>query len=163
MLDDLPYPSATDIAPTTWTSCDDVSDMLLRVCSALSGGMNVPLANTGSQPTSEIDMARRFVQRVHLMYDDETTHSLTCPTSRCSFPRVPSVSSGNSALVTLSQVEGDLVRSVPSLHPIPSQTQYIPSGFTSSSWTSRCSLISYTTSTRSSESSARNGLTCCAS
>ena len=87
-------------------------------------------------------------------------------------PASANAASNNSGLVTFSPAEGDFMRYVPSLHPIPSQTgvntlavkvsQFVP-GFTSSSWTSRNCSIGNATSTRSSERSARNGSTCFAS
>ena len=156
----LPYLIDTETASTTWTSCDQPVQILLRG------------SNTGDEPNGELDMAGWFVPIGDLTRDDEDRHShmsdipLRLPASAY-FP------SSNSALVTFSQPEGDPMRNVRSLHPISSQergeslattaSHYAPSEFTCSSLTSRNCSTGYTTSTRSSECSARRGSTCSAS
>ena len=98
-----------------------------------------------------------------------TTRILACPTSRCSFPRVQ-IPSNNSALVTFSQA-GRRPRAKSSQFPADTKSDqseslaitvscYISSMCTCSSWTSRSGSIGHTTSMRSSEWSAWNGLTC---
>ena len=72
------------------------------------------------------------------------TQLLICPTSFLQLHASANVSRNNSAMVTFSQAEGDLMRNVPSLHPIPSRTrseslaisvsQCVPSGFTGNRW-----------------------------
>ena len=78
------------------------SDILLRVNSALSGGMTIPQANTGYEPNSRIDMAD------YSTHDDEDANS-----HMSDIPLQPhasaNVSSGTSALVTFSQAEGDFM------------------------------------------------------
>ena len=49
---------ATETTSTTWTSCDFLPQILLRVNSALS---EHPHTNIGCEPNSEIDMTGRFV------------------------------------------------------------------------------------------------------
>ena len=104
----------------------------------------------------QMDMSGWFVPTVDLTSDDDDTncHLSDIPLQ---LPASANVSSNNSALVMFSQAEGDFLRNVPSLHPIPSQTggkslavtvsQNVPSGFTSRCWTSRNCSIGYTTST----------------
>ena len=98
--------------------------ILVRVNFALSGGMNIAESNTGYEPNSEFDMAGRFVPMVDLTRDDEDSNS------HISDIPLHLVASDNSAWVTFSQAEGDLMRNVPSLHLVPTQTGV---GFTSSS------------------------------
>ena len=57
VLADLPYLSATETTSTTWTSCDQLAHILLRVNSVLCGGMTVPLSDTGYERNSEVDMS----------------------------------------------------------------------------------------------------------
>ena len=98
--------------------------IFLRVNSALSGGKNIPQSGTGKKPNNELWMARRFVPMVDWTRDDEDTNahmsdiSLRLPAARAA--------SDNSALVTLSQAVGDLMRKVPGLHPKPTQTGVNP-------------------------------------
>ena len=87
ILADMPCPSATKTTFTTWTSFDQIAHTLLRVDSALSGGMTIPQTNTGSEPNSEIDVAGKFVPIADLTHDDGDTIS-QIPTSRCSSPRL---------------------------------------------------------------------------
>ena len=49
---------------TTWTSCDEVAYILLRVTAALSDGVTVPQSNTCYEPVGELDKARKFVPLV---------------------------------------------------------------------------------------------------
>ena len=46
VLADLPYLSAKETTYTTWTSCHQLTHILLRVCSSRSGGMTIPQSNT---------------------------------------------------------------------------------------------------------------------
>ena len=102
-----------------------LAHILLRVDSALSGGMNILHANTGYEPNSEIDVAGRCVPKVDLTRDDEdgNSHISDIPLQ---LPTSVNAASKTSALETFSQAEGDLMRNVPSLRPIPSQTGINP-------------------------------------
>ena len=100
--------------------------------------------------------------------DDEDGNSRVSDTP-LQLPASAGVSSDTSAWVTFSQAESDLMRNAPSLYPIPSQIGvnpwqlHFPSTFpqgTPAVLGQRDCQIDYTTSTRSSECSARNGLTC---
>ena len=137
--------SATVFTSTTWTSCDYSS--LTFFCTLTPSCLAELLFHRLTQvyePKSVIDMAGRFVPTVDSTHDDEdnNSHLSDIPLQR---PARENVSS-NSASETFSQVEGDVMRNVPRLHPMPSkiglnpwQIQY-PStyspGFTGSSWTS---------------------------
>ena len=83
---ELPYLSATETASTTWTF---LPHMLLRVNnSAQSGGMTFPHSTqTQVMSPTEVDMAGRCVLLEDLTQEMKT-EILSCPTSRCSFPRV---------------------------------------------------------------------------
>ena len=130
----------------------------------LSGGLTIPQPNTGSEPNREHDMAGRFVPMVGFTQDDEgrNSHLSDIPLQ---LPSSATVAFDDSSSVTF------LMRNVPSLHPIPSRTRVNPwqsqcpstSVFTCGSWTLRNCSIGNTTSTKSSECSARNGWTCYAS
>ena len=87
--------------------------------------MNIPKANTGYEPNSEFDMVGRFVPAVDLTHGDEDTNSHMSHIP-LQLPASAKASSNNSALVTSSEAEGDLMQNIPSLHPIPSQTRVNP-------------------------------------
>ena len=161
ILADLLFLRATETTSTTWTSYDQLAD---RILSALSGGMNVPNANTGYEHHNELDMAGRFVPIEDLTRDDEdgNSHVSDIPLR---LPASANAASRNSALETFSHAEGDHMRNVPCLHPTPNQTganpgqlvsRYISPKCTCSSRTSRSCSADYRTSTRSSVRSARN-------
>ena len=101
------------------------SHILERVHSTISGGMNFPQSNTGYEPNSELDMFGMFVPIVDFTQNDEdgNSHMSDIPLQ---LPARANVASDNSALVTISPAEGDLMRNVPSLHPTTSQTGSIP-------------------------------------
>ena len=76
-------------------------------------------------PTVELDMAGRFVPNVDPTRGDEdgNYHFSDIPlllTARAN------AAPKNSAFVTFSQAEGDLMRHVPSLQPTPSPTDVNP-------------------------------------
>ena len=114
-------------------------------------------------------MAGWFVPIVDITHDDQDT---TCHMSDIplQLAAIAHVASHKSASVTFSQAESDPTQNAHSLHSKPTQTRIIPSQ-------SQCPLtcppcvyltstnvsISHTTSTSSSECSARNGSMCCAS
>ena len=81
--------------------------------------------NKGYESNSEMDMSTRFVPIVVLTKEDDDTNFLFSDIP-LKLPASATVSSDTSALVTFSQTEGNLVRNVPSLHPIPSQTRVNP-------------------------------------
>ena len=114
--------------------------------------MNIPQSNTSYEPNSDLDMARRLVPIVDLTQHDEQTNS-----------HVSDIPLQLSAIACVASNNSALVRTVPSLWQSHSPSQDAPSGFTSSSWTSRNCSIGYTTSTRTFECSGRNGSTCFAS
>ena len=164
------YLSAAETTSTTWASCDNFSvTFLLRVNSAISGGMTIPWSNKGYEPISEIDMAGSFSQ-VELTQDDgdRNSHVSDIPLQ---LPASANVSSDSYALVTFEQAEDNLTLFKVSIRcrvrlgqPVAiTVPQYLASAFTSSSWASRNFSIGYTTSTRRSGCSVRNGLTCFAS
>ena len=111
VLADLPYLSATETTSTTWTSCNPLAHILLRV-----GRNDMPDTNTGYEPDSELDMAGRFVPVVDLTHDDEDkySHMSNIPLQ---LPASANVPSNNQASVTLS-----FMRNVPSPPPDTSQT-----------------------------------------
>ena len=78
--------------------------------------MTIPQSHTGYEPNSEFDMAGRFVPIVELTHNDEDTNSLMSDVPL----QLPA--SAHSAMVTFSQVEGDFMRNIHSLQPIPNQT-----------------------------------------
>ena len=98
-----------------------LAHILLCGNSALLGGMNIPQSNAGYEPNSELNMAGWFVPTVNCTNDDDGTcsHMSDIPLQ---LPERATVAFFNSALVTFSEAEDDLIRNVPSLHPIPSQT-----------------------------------------
>ena len=99
--------------------------LFLRVYSALSGGMTIPQAQPGDEVNREIALAGRFVPIVDFLHMPTETHShVSDIPSR--LPASAHVSSNKSALVTFSHADGDLMRNVPRLHPIPSQTGFNP-------------------------------------
>ena len=106
VLADLPYLSATETTSTTWTSCNPLAHILLRV-----GRNDMPDTNTGYEPDSELDMAGRFVPVVDLTHDDEDkySHMSDIPLQ---LPASANVPPDDQASVTLS-----FMRNVPSLHP----------------------------------------------
>ena len=125
--------------------------------------MNIPHINTGHEPNSELDMAGWCVPVVDLTRDTDHTNSQMSDIP-LQLPASANVAYNTSALVTLSEAEGDLTRDAPGLHPLPSQTrvnpwqlvsQCVPSGFTGSYCTSRNCSIGYTTSKRRVESARR--------
>ena len=71
--------------------------------------MHLQQSNTRYEPNSEFDMAGRFVPKVDVTHDDEDTKF-----SHADFPlQLPASANAafeNWALVTFSQVEGDVVR-----------------------------------------------------
>ena len=83
--------------------------------------MSIAKSNTSYEPSSQIAMVRRFLPIVDLTRNDEGTISHMSDI-QLQLPASASVSSNTSAVVTLSEAEGDLMRNVPSLHPKPSQT-----------------------------------------
>ena len=76
------------------------------------GGMNIPHTNTGYESNSELDVAGRFVPIVYLIQDDGDGNSQMSDTP-LQLPASANVAPDNSALVTFSQAEGDLMRNVP--------------------------------------------------
>ena len=70
-------------------------------------------------------MTGRYAPKVDLTQDDEHgyAHMSDIPLQR---PASTNVASNNSAFVTFSQAEGDMMRNVQILHPLPSQTGVNP-------------------------------------
>ena len=56
----------------------------MRVNSALSGGLNMPLANTDNEHNSEIDLSGEFFQQLN-SHMSMKTEILIGPTFRCNF------------------------------------------------------------------------------
>ena len=84
----------------------NISHTLLRVNSALLGGMNIPHTHTGYEPNSEIDTGGRFVLIVAVTHDDEDGHSRMSDMP-LQLRASANVASFHSASVTFSQAEGD--------------------------------------------------------
>ena len=90
ILADLPYLSPMETTSMTWTSRD---------CSLSHSFLNIPQENTGYEPNSEIDMAKRFVPIVDLTHDDEHAHSHMSDVP-VRLPVSANAPSNNSALAT---------------------------------------------------------------
>ena len=98
--------------------------ILLRVNSALSGGMTIHHSNKGYETNTinrEMDMSRSFFPKVDLTRDDDDANSHMSDIPLLLLASAND-SSNKSALVTLSQAGGDLMQHVHSLNPIPNQT-----------------------------------------
>ena len=91
----------------------------------MSGSATIHHSNTGYQPDSEMDMSGRFVPMVDLTHDDDGTnvHMSEIPLQ---LPASAHASPYNSAVVTFPHAEGNLMRNVDSLHPVPNQTGVNP-------------------------------------
>ena len=87
------------------------------------GGLTIPHTNTSYKPNSnsEMDMCGKFLVTVVLTRDDDDTNSHVSDIP-LSLPAIAHVASDNSALVTFSHADSNLMRHVPSLHPISRQT-----------------------------------------
>ena len=103
----LPLPHLSATGTTSWTS---VTASLTHAF-ALIGGMYILQTKHRYEPNSQIDIAGKFVPMVDLTHYDEDTHSHVSD-SPLHLPASANAPSSNSALVTFSQAEGDLMRNV---------------------------------------------------
>ena len=125
----------------------------------MSGSMTVLHSNTGYEPNSETDMSGRFVAIVDITHDDDeaNSHMSDIPLQLLASAHVFIY---QFCLVTFSQAEGDLMRNVPSLHPMPRSDRRKHFASTVSQYIQGSPAVlgleetvqtGYTTSTRSSE------------
>ena len=133
----------------------------------MPGSLTIDHSSAACEPDAinkEMDMSGRFVPMVDSTHDDDDTNShmsdipLQLPESANVSSNITSWERPHAKCSqSQSDTESDWGKSLAN-----TVSCYISSKCTCSSWTSRSCPLGYTTSTRSSERSARNGSTCSA-